>query len=1659
MIKKLTGLLLSVCMVAACVFPQGITGTASAADSDSSEADPLMQEVYQAEDASLSKADTGDSLDDFSADGYVDSIRSGGSITFTVIVPQTGNYGVRLRYTNGSEQTTGLSYYANDVKVGTAQFAATVNWNTWDVQLVNISLTEGVNTITLKNEQSTTFETKLDKISLSFLYEAEDALHLGNMADNTDHAGYSGTGFAAGFQRDGQGVQYNVNLPEGGEYSLVLRYAAGDTDSASQSVSVYINGERTQQLLASMRSWDIWSDSIMTVNLNEGDNEIVIKKTSDDDGQINLDYITVKQEVWEYAGAVKSVSGSGSSELNFTCDNAVVRIDSVDENTLKIWADPEGKFERKYESFTVVNDAVNPQKLTLSDKGDYYQFTTGDLVVRVYKDPCRIVYLDQDGNVILENDEQSMGWTSDGELTVNNKLQSDEQFWGLGEKLTDFNRRGQELVMWSQDAYGAEPDSSVPSWDNGRWYMANPYFTSSKGYAILFDNSSRTVFDLGGTSDDTSSFSSLNPNPGGDLIYYFIYGPSQKQLVSSYSDIAGKSFFAPEWAYGNIQCHYGYTQEDIEEVAETYREKNIPIDVIMADIEWYEYLCSPTTWSSANFPDPEGMLELLDSLNIKMGLINDPNITNRDSNADFTAGDLNGYFVKDQTGSTKLISWPWGGASGLTDFFNPNAQAWWGSLLNNVLNQGVACFWLDMNEPAKYNTDWLFYNEDGKAYGTLSEVKNAYALKHQEAVYNKVTETGDRAFLLTRSGYSGTQRYASPWTGDIQGSYESMHEQITLGTSLSMSGYNYWGFDIGGFFSSVSDDQYKRWVELSTFTPVHRFHYANGVEAKEPWTHNSEDVSKKYINLRYTLEPYMYSYTADNIIGIGIEKGYGEGGTGIPLVRSMVLEYSDDANTYDMDTQYMCGQSFLVAPVVENSTTKDVYLPEGYWYDYDDGYTVYSGNQTLEYDAPSDLLPVFVKEGSIIPMQSERQYMDDPTASPDITLDVYPTVDDGSFNFVLYEDDGETEDYQNGEYATTPYDCTVDRGDATDTMTLNIGARTTGYTDIDSRNYLIQFHNSSYNGLTVKLGDTMLNAVDSLDALSAVETGYYADKSTGLCTVKIPDTAQDMVLTLTGDSGTNNDMTYEAEDATLTGCIAQNATVAGQQATVVTGLTTGSSVTLNDITVAEEGDYGIEVVYTAGGTDKTITLSSGESSCTLSAEAAGYDTAAGVLHLQAGENTIQLTANDSTLGIDKTTVSRKSTVVSAASNYSVNAVSGSLIGSAAIGSDGTGVSLTGTNDGVSLSAVCVGSGTYSVRLSYTSDAEAAVQVTCGNSVQTVTLPAAKNNSLMNEVTVNLSLTAGPNTILVTKLSGGTVSLNTLTWSLDAYTTRDEIANAVTNAGFESGDLTGWTLTDSNGSGSTDGYGVDGYDTYSGDRKLYLYNSSAAINKTLSQVVTGLDDGYYIVKLKTKLYNNASASLAQVQLFSGSAAVLTDIGQTSGEWETTSTAPILVTGGSLTISVAIDAPAACSLQLDDFEIYKASASTSTVSTEYLSTLIDEAQNYSAKHYSEDAWLKYTVGAALAKRLVDSDSYTADQILGYVSYLTKAKTALEAAVTILEGDVDRNQSVTVSDVVELRDVIMKANWSNDVLIAGDLDGNDTLTVSDVVALRSLIMAGIK
>ena len=691
-----------------------------------------------------------------------------------------------------------------------------------------------------------------------------------------------------------------------------------------------------------------------------------------------------------------------------------------------------------------------------------------------------------------------------GEKTCVKQMQTGENFFGLGQSRKGFNKTGKSVTNWNRDLLGTGEPWNLDVTTAGNYYTSHPFVISTKGYGLFFDNTSRTKFDLGETNPSSWSFGTKSPAAAGQMIYYFIYGPSMKNVVTRYTDLTGKTFFPPRWALGHMQSHWGYTQSDIERIAKQYREKSIPCDAMIADIEWYGCYCTPSAWNTGNFPNGPQMITDLHKSGYKFLRIDDPNVSDHENGCGTTYndGESKKYFVQNASGQTSKVNWPWGGSSGIVDFFNKDASAWWSSLQVPRLAEGLDGMWCDMNEPAVCNADMRFFSSPNTLLGGLAELHNAYALAHvrsnflgMRGYFDSTAKTNKRTFMLCRAGYSGQQKYSLNWSGDITRNWDWLSSQVYQGMSAGISGYTLWAHDVGGFTGNPGSNELEaRWFEFGALSPVSRIHYekSNNDYKQEPWEFNTEveSIARKYIQLRYRLIPYLYSEVAQSIVFK----------SGIPLMRPLILEYQDDLATYNLVDQYLLGSSILVAPVVTSGTSRSLYLPAGTWIDYWDG-TAHTGPKTISsYSAPLDKVPLFIKGGSIIPQAPLMSFDGEKPLDP-LTIEAYPQ---GSTSFTLYEDDGTTTGYQQNNYSTTKISCSGSmNGGGTSLFVSESQGTFTG--KLTERSYNIVFHYQNKPD-SVLLNNIVITSVVDTTALAQVTQGWcwLANDRKGTVRIKTP---------------------------------------------------------------------------------------------------------------------------------------------------------------------------------------------------------------------------------------------------------------------------------------------------------------------------------------------------------------------------------------------------------------------------------------------------------------------------------------------------------------------------------------------------------------------------
>jgi len=691
--------------------------------------------------------------------------------------------------------------------------------------------------------------------------------------------------------------------------------------------------------------------------------------------------------------AVKKLSNGISIQTDFGNMKAVVYSASV----IKIDITQHSSFDDF--SYAVVAAPDAKTKWDLVEKKDTIYITTDSLTLAISKRPVRISLYDVNHRLI-NGDDAAFGtsWIGD-EITTYKKLFPDEKFIGLGEKTGDLDRRGNAYVNWNTDAFGYS-DHTDPLYCTIPFYIG---IHDGMEYGIFLDNSSRTQFNFGASQNRFSSFAVED----GDMNYFIIYHAAISKIIESYTWLTGRMPMPPLWSLGFHQCRWSYyPHSKVMTIAKMFREKKIPCDVLWFDIHYMQDY-KVFTWNHDRFPNPKGMLDTLGSMGFKNVSIIDPGIKAEPGYFAYDDGLKNNSFIKYPDG-TIYNGAVWPGWCAFTDYTNPAGRTWWGKLFQQNIKDGLDGFWCDMNEVATWGQSVpsnLVFNFDGHP-NTYRMGKNIFGFQMARATYEGTKQlfSNKRPFILTRAGYAGLQRYAAIWTGDNLAEDGHMMLGVRLVSSLGLSGVPFAGVDVGGFAGEATPDLMARWVSIGAFTPFFRAHKVINAKDAEPWAfgEKTEDICRNYIQLRYNLLPYIYStfYEATQ--------------TGMPVQRSLAINYTSDEKIYHGNAvnEYLFGSSLLVIPYVTTQATVPAYLPAGEWYDLYNNQK-YSGSNEFYYDAPVERLPVFVKGGAIIPMQSPVQTT---IEKPDDTLTIHVYDGEEKNSFMYYEDAGDGFDYQSGNF-------------------------------------------------------------------------------------------------------------------------------------------------------------------------------------------------------------------------------------------------------------------------------------------------------------------------------------------------------------------------------------------------------------------------------------------------------------------------------------------------------------------------------------------------------------------------------------------------------------------------------------------------------------------
>jgi len=710
---------------------------------------------------------------------------------------------------------------------------------------------------------------------------------------------------------------------------------------------------------------------------------------------------------------------------------------------------------RKRESLMVQFEPHDPAPFSVTETPQTITFSTEQLQIDIDRQTLAFTYRDAAGSILTREPVQGGKMLEPAEALVNifapdAEIRSEQSpdgekirvqgirqtikkeayhakiafEWAEGEALYGFgsheegmfNLRGQHQYLYQQNMK-----------------VVIPVLLSTRGYGMVFDQYSAMTF------HDDAFGSYLWMDLVDELDFYVIVGPTFDQIIHTIRTLTGTSPMLPKWAFGYIQSKERYaTQEELEAVVREYRQRGLPLDGVVLDWQsWPDKQWGQKSLDPQRFPDPGQMMQEIHDLNAHLMVSIWPNMSPGGANWQEMAS--RGFLL---------------GNRSTYDAFNPKARAlYWKQAYDGIFQYGTDAWWCDCTEP--FEADWrgpIKPEPEERMRINVGEAKlyldplliNAYSLLHTQGVFNGQRSSGcaKRVLSLTRSAYLGQQRYATVvWSGDVSASWSTLRRQVADGMNFCVTGMPYWTIDIGAFFvkkrpeywfwngdykGGVEDMGYRelfvRWFQFGAFLPMFRVHGTD--TPREVWHFGQPgemmyDALVKMLKLRYRLMPYLYS-----LAGWTTQHHY-------TMLRMLPFDFCDDPNTHRVNDQFMLGPALLVNPVtrpmyygknsevLEGTTkTRPVYLPAGPgWYDFWTG-KFYVGGQTIDADAPIEILPLFVRSGSILPIGPELQYADQPSSEP-LELRVY-AGQDGAFE--LYFDEGDRYTYEQGAFASVKID-------------------------------------------------------------------------------------------------------------------------------------------------------------------------------------------------------------------------------------------------------------------------------------------------------------------------------------------------------------------------------------------------------------------------------------------------------------------------------------------------------------------------------------------------------------------------------------------------------------------------------------------------------------
>ena len=697
----------------------------------------------------------------------------------------------------------------------------------------------------------------------------------------------------------------------------------------------------------------------------------------------NVPVKVIKKEV-EANGLVLTLATEGKADiLSFTHETSMYYTKpaekTIDEVFLHInlWSDEifrivfskdkeiMNPFEGLPENVRMLIAKPEDVKYTVSESDEQIDIKTDKIIISIDKNTTKVSakfidgreFFSQKKNTFFTSDIKDLALCEkDGEYACFEafELEPDEVIYGLGERFDGIVRNGRTVDFHNKDAVGTT---------SRRTYVNIPFYLSTKGYGLFLNSGTKTEWEIGTKEMGTAQFGVLDSQ----LDYFVIGGKTPKEIIKGYCFLTGFATLPPLWSFGLWMSRNSYTSwEVVDDIAQEIREKDIPCDVLHLDTAWFnrDWNCD-LKFSEERFPNPAENFKKYEKDGFKISLWQYNFIPPNEDNTHYHEAVKNGYLSKDKNGNPYQLpeerqgSW---GTDVTVDFSNPEAREWYKEKIAILIKLGAGAIKTDFGEGVAEEA--VYEKIDGKYF------HNLYSLVYNSTVYDATASVLEQPFVWARSGTAGSQRYPLHWGGDSQCTFDALACTLRAALSIGMSGIPFFSHDIGGFIGLPTDELYVRWAQVGLFSSHSRCHGAGDDTYREPWRFSKEafEIFKFYDKLRYSMMPYIY------------EEAEKCTKTGLPMVRALYLEYPEDINVRHIEDQYMFGDGMLIAPVLKplsKTNVRNIYLPEGVWFDYFTKEKIVSTGMWIEREVDLKTLPIYIKEGTVIKYCSAKSNLKD----------------------------------------------------------------------------------------------------------------------------------------------------------------------------------------------------------------------------------------------------------------------------------------------------------------------------------------------------------------------------------------------------------------------------------------------------------------------------------------------------------------------------------------------------------------------------------------------------------------------------------------------------------------------------------------------------------